>query len=185
MLDRTAFVSSREALRDVHGARLASLVGAELTGTWVAWDASDETWLADEAVILGFADVQLEIVWWKFGEVAISWNQVDVNARPRWLSDWQPPFDLRWRQQARPELAAVVGHRLTRVALVEYRFETTVLASKDRPKDVGEVAAEWILNGLEFQFGDLYLSVHNGLDENALSSDPVEKQPGALRRVFL
>jgi hypothetical protein len=185
MLDRRSFVREPADLRAAHGARLTDLVGTRLDATWVAWDASDDSWFADEAVILRFGDTRLEILWWKFDEVAISWNQIDLTQRPCWIMEWQEPFDLTWRRNALHEMRAVVGRSLTRVALFEQLFETTVIRAPERPDLIGSVNANWILNGLEFQFGDCYLSVYNALDENGISDQPVERQAGRLRRIEL
>lgn len=38
-----------------HGARLRKLVGRRLTGSWVVWDAGDDSWFADCPVVLDFA----------------------------------------------------------------------------------------------------------------------------------
>lgn len=171
MLDRSSFLDRPQEVVRVHGPRLASLVGSKLDETWVAWDTSSDTWLADEAVILVFGEVRLEIVWYKFDQVAISWNRIDVGARPAWLAEWPRELELVWRRDALPALRAVLGRTLTGVSIVE---QQSVF-----------VKPVCLLNGLEFRFGQQCLSIHNALDENGVDDRPAAEGPQPCGRIEL
>lgn len=172
MLDRRLFVRNVEGLLKVHRCGLRGLCGKTLNATWLAWDEDTGTWLKDEAVIFSVGSDNLEIVFWKLDEVALTWNAIDVTTRPAWVTDWDRDRSLTWRRDALPALTNVVGKTITGVSVIEYRFQTVVLEDRKHIENAGTYHEAWLLHGLEFHLGEHRLQVFNNLDENGITDDP-------------
>ena len=80
MLNEDLFICDAGNFLSSHGERLHSLRGKELEASWVAWDTIEDNWFQDEAVILLIGGEQLEIVWCKVGEIALTWNSIELDA---------------------------------------------------------------------------------------------------------
>ena len=154
----------RSGVRDVqaaHGGRLRGLVGRRLTAFWVVWDLKDDEWFADCPVLLDFDGEQVGVNHWKFDEVSVTWNAVDLSRPVVW-----PEFELRWRDDALPEPAALVGQTLRHVELVEWLGP----GGEGGGVDLGFVFAD-----------GRRVTVGNALDENGLDFE----QPGPRTRVHV
>ncbi|MER7169801.1 hypothetical protein [Streptomyces mesophilus] len=138
-----------------HGTRLAALTGRTLTRAWLLWDVEDDEWFADAPVLLDFEGEQLEIQHLKFDDLSLTWNAVTVGGPFVWAE-----FDLRWRDDAVPELTALRGRRLEEIELLEWRGRDAAL---------GMVA-------VGFVFAHGRVTVHNALDENGLDFGPPESE---------
>lgn len=147
------WLHARRDVEAAHGARLAALAGRTLTHVWLVWDLDEDEWFADCPVLLDFAGEQVEVNHQKFDDLSITWNSVSPARPVTWPTS--DDFRLAWRAEPLPGLAALPGHRLREVALLEWWDEKGDLAN-------GSLA-------LGFAFADTDLVVHNGLDENALT----------------
>ena len=58
---KTRFLDSVESVVKVHGERLSNLAGRELTAGKVVWDVDDDSWFADEPVVLILATSNLKL----------------------------------------------------------------------------------------------------------------------------
>ena len=120
------FLDSFDAVLSVHGEQLRSLPGRRLTDVRIVWDQEDDSWFADEPVVMVFDDVQLEIVFWKLNELSISWNAIDLEAKPNWFGSFGD-MDLQWRQCQ--DSVELVGKRLTELSLIEHANKTGLVLS--------------------------------------------------------
>lgn len=158
---------SANALAAAHRARFARLIGRRLDGAWLMWDLDAGRWHAHGPVILGFADINVEICHRKFDECAITWGQIDMSASPGW-----PGLTLDWRADAHPVLRRVRGLRLRQVNIIE-RF----------------TAVEWrprVLHAVELLFEGARLAIHNAMDENGLTdNEEIDLPLGFWRRVWI
>ncbi|MFG2873932.1 hypothetical protein ACGFYU_02805 [Streptomyces sp. NPDC048337] len=146
-----SFLIGIDAIRQVHGTRLATLAGRRLTGFALVRFAEDGDWFADCPVVLDFDGIQVEVCHWKFDELSISWDTIDTAATIRgWESS---EFTPRW-SHSDEGLEPFVGHELREVTLLEWRPAERDLAA-------GTVA-------VEFVFASGRLRIVNGLDENAI-----------------
>ncbi|MGW6444548.1 hypothetical protein [Lentzea sp. NPDC055074] len=102
-----------------HGDRLRALVGRRLTNAWLVWDAEDDEWFADCPVALDFDGAQVEINHQKFDDLSLTWNTV----RSDRAVFWSDAFDLSWRNDAIPALAALHGQTLQTADLLEWTGE--------------------------------------------------------------
>jgi hypothetical protein len=148
---RPHWMSDPRAVREAHGARLRALADRALTRLWVVWYLQDDEWFPDCPVLLDFDGEQVEINHWKLDELSLTWNSID----PRRPVEW-PDFTLRWRHDAIPEAAPLLGHPLQNVELLEW-------AGHDAARGTVDVS---------FVFPEGRITVYNALDENGLSFTP-------------
>ncbi|MFG3157780.1 hypothetical protein ACGF7W_37750 [Streptomyces sp. NPDC048219] len=131
-----------------HAHRLRALAGRTLTRAWMLWDRQDDAWFRDGPVVFDFDGEQAEINHRRFDEVSLTWNTIDPRLPARW-----PGFDLRWRAEPLPELAALQGLPLQGVELLEGTGDNSAQATVD----------------VSFVFHTSRVTVFNALDENGLS----------------
>ena len=142
------WLSGASTIAAAHGPRLQSLTGHVLLHVWLLWDLDDE-WFADGPVLLDFGHEQAEVNHQKFDDLSLTWNTVSPATHPAWTSGG---FRLAWRDDAHAGSAALHGHRLDAVELLEYAG--------------GDFADG--MTAVSFVFGENRLTVSNGLDENSL-----------------
>lgn len=159
--------------------RLRTLVGDEVSSTWVVWQLQHDSWFADMPVVLKFrSGVQLEIAWQKFDELSVSWNTIDTDRPP---AAW-PWFDsFRWRPDGLPELVAAVGRRIKGIAVTSFESETTDVTDP-RITNTKDVHSAWLTSGIWFDLGATGLHIYNSLDENAVAdAAPFMDQQHSIR----
>jgi hypothetical protein len=156
-------ISSVRQLRELHGKRLHALVGERIQRVWLTWDRNDDSWLADNPVVLQIGDQQLELCWWKFDELFLTWNEIDLAAPLNWYGD--SAFDLTWCADGHPAQRLAPLRVVREVHMTEFAFRISGV-SPDRP-----VSTEtWLFNGIQFVLDDGVLEVHNAMDENGIST---------------
>lgn len=161
---RPDFRSSAEQI-ERHSAELRMLIGRRLIEVWTVW-IDDDDWFADLPVVMRFDDgTQLEVCWAKFDDLSITWNTIDVGSTPQAWVDWV----LEWRRDAHPELSSVLAGTVTDVRATRFLFTTVNV------NDPTDERAGWLTTGLWLQTDRGDLQVFNALDENGLSSDPLER----------
>lgn len=164
------YLNSVQAVLETHSSALSSLLGKSLTDSWVVWEQNEDEWFNDAPVVLNFEGVHLELNFFKLDELSITFDTLDLHQKPDWYG--LTNFDLIWRKDVLKELVDVKGFYLERMTVTEYLFETEVMENRTYPELVGQKNAAWLLSGLSFWFGDSkFVTVHNGLDENAVSAE--------------
>jgi len=162
MLDPDRYDTTVHDLVERHGARLRALVGSRLQTSWVAWEvAADDEWFQDEAVVLGFTEAQLEITCSHFDRLALTWGEIDTTQPPAHAGMWKGSFELEWRPDSLPELAALRGATLESIRVIECGPVASV---------AGLTGKEWLLSGLEFTFSTGAVHVFNALDQVAVET---------------
>jgi len=146
-----------EALILCHGEALRALIGRRLSSSWVAWDVGKDARFVEAPVILDFEGWRLELDCYGVSTLSVTWNTLDVDVRPRFRSVDEPA--LGWRRDSISDAASVVGKTVTHVSLLQRLF--------------GWESQSWVLVGVEFTFDEGFLSVHNGLDHNAMGTVPL------------
>lgn len=143
--------------KDAEGENLLALVGTTLKSAWGVWSLQFDEWWSGEPVILIFENKTLWINWLKFNELRYKWDDFDPASDPLSHSEYSPKV---WRRTPTPELSQTEGLVVSDVWL------------SDAIVDFGR--AVWVFNGLLFELDrdDSWLLVYNGLDENAVSSQP-------------
>lgn len=143
------WLCGRSDIAAAHAPRLQSLTGHTLRHVWLLWDVEDDEWFADAPVLLDFGHEQAEISHQKFADLSVTWNTVSPARQPAWTCGL---FQLAWRDDARADAAALHGHRLDAVELLEY---------------AGGDAAHG-MTAVSFVFPEGRLTISNALDENML-----------------
>jgi hypothetical protein len=156
---KATFLSDVESVIAAHGDYLRKLLGTRLTESWIVWDRDEESWFADEPVVLGFEGRNLEIVFWQLDELSLTWNAIDLQQPPNWFGCYDG-LNLEWRRNAHPVLGTALGRTVDTISLVEMLNETGIMPGR-----------EWLLHALQFHFGNSTMTIYNSLDENGLSND--------------
>jgi hypothetical protein len=158
-----SFLVGIDAVRAVHGSRLAGLAGRRLSGFAVVRFGEDGEWFADCPVVLDFDGIQVEVCHWKLDELSIGWDTIDTRAA---ITGWeQADFTPVW-SHADERLRPFAGRELREAALLEWRPSGRDLAA-------GNVA-------VEFDFGSAgCFRIANGLDENLVETGAA--QPDYVR----
>lgn len=148
---------------------LLSLRGKTIVDSWLVWDLQHDKWFTDLPVVFLLDDQRrLEVSWMKFDELSLTWDTIDLDARPTGWVDWP----LAWRSQGHDALRAVTGHRINSVSFTEHLFTTQQVTP---PPPMGaEWSSVWLVGGLlmSTDAGDLH--IFNALDENGLSHGPFQ-----------
>lgn len=145
------FLVGVDTIRQVHGSRLATLVGRRLTRFALVRFVEDGDWFAECPVVLDFDGAQVEVCHWKFDEFSIGWDTIDTAAA---ITGWEcVELTPRWTQSDE-RLESFVGQELCEVTLLEWR-------PADRDLAAGTVA-------VEFVFTRGCVRIVNGLDENRI-----------------
>lgn len=152
-----------------HEGTLSKRLGQPVLNTWTLWDTANDEHLTDAPVIIAFGSAdQIEICCWKFDELSVTYNAIDVDCSVEWPGPGARHFE--WRHNALEPLAAVVGSTLRSVDVIEIEL---VL-----------VSSAWCLGGLEFGFDGPTLAVFNGLDDTQVAA-ALEPGPGWRKRAWL
>lgn len=165
-------LNSSEVLLQAHGERLKGLLGKTIVKAWSVWDTEQDEWFVDEAVVLEVEGLKLELAFMYLDSIVLSWNQIDLSPGPKRISDWDDSFTLCWSSNAHSNLKQVVGKTIRRISVIEYFYGLTVVEDRQRPENVGQKLAKWILHGLEFDFDDACLLIYNDLDKTGISLEP-------------
>lgn len=142
--------TAREVL-DVHGKRLSDLIGRELRHTWLLWDRDLDEWYREGPVVFDFADVRLTVCHRRSGECSLSWDDLDPTEP---VDAGDESLRLSWRSDPVAPLPELVDRALAVLDVVED----------------GDAAGRWVIEALEFGFGDPRLRLSNDDGHNALST---------------
>jgi broad specificity phosphatase PhoE len=154
--------TAREII-DVHGSRLAGLIGQPLGKTWLLWDRDLDEWYSEGPVVFEFAEVRLTVCHRRSGECSLSWDDLDP-AEPVDAGD--ESLRLSWRPDPTPALSKAAGHQLRTLDLIEE----------------GDAAGRWMINAIELGLGNPRLRLSNSDGHNTLSEGGVPAA-GTHRRV--
>ncbi len=142
--------SAREIL-DVHGSKLSRLVGQSLKHTWLLWDEDLDQWYAEGPVIFEFGRTRLTVCHRRTGECSLSWDDLDPSEP---VDAGDESIRLLWRQDPMPSLGVAAGHPLRVLDLIED----------------GDPDGRWMIEAVEFGFGNPHLRLTNIDGRNTLSS---------------
>ena len=164
------FNSSTKEIVTKVGEELKKLIGKKITETWVVWETKNNKWFKDCPVVINIEGIQVEICTSKVEELSITFNTIDMSNELNWYDI--DDFKLEWREGAFSELLLGKDKKINSVEIIEYKFQSEVVFSKDKPKSQGDKNSAWVLNGIGFELDNGYFSVYNGLDENEISIEP-------------
>ena len=166
------YLNSAQLVIESHQAAIKGLLGKSLTESWVVWELNENGWFNDAPIVLNFEGTRLELNYFGMSELSITFNTLSLSEKLNWYG--LTNLDLVWREDSLKELVAVKGLHLKKVEVAEFLFETEVVQNRNTPELVGQKDADWLLSGLSFWFDEQHVSIHNGLDENAISFERPE-----------
>ena len=170
---KSRFLDSVDEVLSAHGDGLRSLCGQRLSDARIVWDVDNQTWFADEPVVLTFDDAALEIVFGKTNELSLTWDSIDFSQPPNWFGCYAD-MNLEWRACKNSAVTAVIGRRLVDITLVENYHTEEVIADRQNSTNVGKRHSAWLLHAICFHFDSAILTVFNALDENGLSNESLD-----------
>ena len=159
------FINDSEKLVEKKSMILKSILGKKFVSSFVVWDLGENVWFWDGAVVLLFGDVQLELCCNQMEELSITINTIDLSQPP--LIAWDPDGNYEWRKNSINELNLVKGETLENVYVVDTEF-----CSWPEGENYGSpnMNCTWMLNAIDFCFGNGYFKFFNALDENGLTN---------------
>jgi hypothetical protein len=128
-------------------------VGKTIERTFVGWYESNDSWYEDLPIILIIGGEQIEICWQKFDSLSITKNQINVDNCISY--DEKIPY----RENALSALSGAIGKRILSVKL---GMSFMTLEEKVIP----------MINSVDFELENGFLSIFNALDENGVSNVP-------------
>ena len=127
--------------------------GKSIEKTFVGWYKPDNSWYEDLPIILIIDGEQIEICWQQFDSLSITKNQIDVNNCISY--DERIPY----RENALSALNKSIGKKVLSVKL---GMSSMTLEDKVIP----------MINSVDFELENGYLTIFNALDENGVSNVP-------------
>jgi len=144
----------------LHKDFLSSLIGQSISRYWLMWDLKNDDWNTDGPVILEIGGTQVELCVFQTDQLSLTRDSIDLVAPLDWYGAAEE-FPLRWQNSPFPELYSALHCPIHHIHLLTHK--PLPFSSSPSP-----------IYGLEFTLEDAngslsYFSLHNGLDENALS----------------
>ena len=128
-------------------------VGKSIEKTLVGWYEPDDSWYEDLPIILIIDGEQIEICWQQFDSLSITKNQIDVNDCVSY--DEKIPY----RENMLITLNQAIGKKIVDVKL---GMSSMTLEGKTIP----------MINSVDFELENGFLTIYNALDENGVSNVP-------------
>ena len=128
-------------------------VGKTIESTYVGWYVPDDEWYEDFPIIIKIDGVQFEVCWQKFDSLSITKNQIDID---NCISGDEL---IPYKKDALSALQRATGKRIKSVKL---GMSSMTLEDKVIP----------MINSLDFELENGYLTIFNALDENGVSNVP-------------
>ena len=92
---------------------LEKINGMKIQEVYALWDNIENSWFLDAPMLIQFEAGILSIKVKSEKDVAIGWNDIDLNSKPVWLSEDEIPGwkeDLEWKRYSKVEDA--IGRRI-------------------------------------------------------------------------
>lgn len=128
-------------------------IGKSIGKTFVGWYEPDDSWYEDLPIILFIGGDRIEICWQKFDSLSITKNQIDITDCISYEEK------IPYKENAHPALNEVIGKKILNVKL---GMSSMTLEKKVMP----------MINSLDFELENGFLTIFNELDENGLSNVP-------------
>ena len=148
------YIDTTSDLIEVVKTIICPFIGQELKESWIGWMDEDDCWWEDMPIILQIGNERLEICWNQFQDVSITKNQIPVDGSAHFTME-----DASIKKNAHKVLNKFMGKTITAIEV----GETTM--------SMGDSGLVWIPNSINFIFGEDFLSIYNGLDENQVSDE--------------
>lgn len=147
------WVEDREKAEALVHAFASQWIGKTIDASYVGWYTPDDEWYEDFPIILEIGGSQFEICWQKFDSLSITKNQINLE---KCVSYGEI---IPYKKDALPPLREAIGKRIksVRLGMSPMTFEDKVLP---------------MINSVDFELENGFLTVYNGLDENGISNVP-------------
>ena len=156
------FHTSVSEFIDEHETQLKHLIGKQISRYWLMWDLKDDRWFSDGPVILEIDKERYEFCAYQMSQFSMTRNSFELSEPLDWY-DSGDELPLIWKENSLPKMNQHLGKHITSINILSYQNKSP------------------LLTGIEFLFhsgrdsnkNDVFC-IYNGLDENALSSSPID-----------
>ena len=145
------YINNTSQLIEAVKSLICPYIGKTLKATWIGWMNDYDCWWEEMPIILQIGEDQVEICWTKFEDVAVTKNQIPLDGA------MQLTEGASIKKDVHEILNKFIGKRVTGVEVGESTMS------------VGNSGDIWIPNSINFIFGEAFLMIYNGLDENGIS----------------
>ena len=157
--------TSSKSLIEKESPRFTKIIGKEIQNIWIVWELNDDKWYSDCPVVIEVNNQLLLINNYQECSIDIGWNTLSIDNKV-YNFDYGYNSSLQWTNQYE-KVNKFVGGRIEEIYCEEYLLEQTVMMSKSNHNSVGEKIQKWLFSGIGIMTDRGYLSIFNGLDENA------------------
>lgn len=150
------FFEDKNKFTKKHRNKLRSLIGLNIDEVWTVHDASNGLFWAESPVIIGVEGNQLEFCSFKDNEIAVTWDEIDLEEKLDWYGIQD--LNLEWRKNAIENINDIIAQAIREIEIIEVMFD-----SKENN------SFSTFLQGLGFAIEKGYLSIFNAFDETGFS----------------
>lgn len=151
------FYEDKNKFIEEHRNKLRSLIGLNIDEVWTVHDASDGLFWGDSPVIIGVKGKQLEFCSFKDNEIAVTWDEIDLEEKLDWYGNRD--LNLEWRKNAIENINDIIGQAIKKIEVIEMMFDS----KENHP------FSTLLLHGLGFVIEKGYLSIFNAFNEIGFS----------------
>lgn len=146
------FYDNEQRFIEANKETLNSICGETLNQIFWVWDEVNNEWFTDCPVILKLNSMQISICNFKFDEIALGCNDINMSEALDWYGC---DFDLEWREYEFSGKERLLFH-----SIKDYKIIYDKMTIDNRNLD--------ILAGVGFYINNCCLAITNGLDCNKI-----------------
>jgi hypothetical protein len=136
------------------------ICGSVIKSTWTLWDGDE--WFEDAPIVIFAGEKQLEFCANKIGAFSISVNTIDIREPVSWCEEPNGFGSLRWKKDAHPLLAKLLGKNIIETGAIEYCLDENIQELFNQ---------DWVLSGVYLSCESAYVEIFNALDTNGITND--------------
>ncbi|AGC77866.1 hypothetical protein LX97_01958 [Nonlabens dokdonensis] len=170
------FYNSAESFRIEFDKILFELIGKSIDRFWIMWNTKENEWLTDGPIVLEIEGKRFEFTAYKLDEFSLTINSFELTDKLDWYG-LEKEMPLVWKKDGKSELTKNLNKPIIGINILTYNFLSQSVETGEK-YETGD-----ILTGIEFVLekesesdNDNFFSIHNGLDQNALSTTEIQYQ---------
>ena len=144
------YINATPELIEVIKSIICPCIGKELKANWIGWMNEYDCWWEEMPIILQIGNDRIEICWYQFKDVSLTKNQIPIDGSAHLTTE------ASIKKNAHETLNRFIGKTMTGIEVGEATMS------------FGNSGDIWIPNSINFIFGEAFLAIHNGLDENGV-----------------
>ena len=168
------FHTNAESFKKEFDKILSELIGKKIERFWIMWETKENAWLADGPVILEIAGKRFEFTVYQLDEFSLTINSFELTDKLDWYG-MGSELPLIWKENGKSELIKNLDKPIVGINILTYNFVSKFVESgkKCETRDM-LTGIEFILEKKSESDNDNFFSIHNGLDQNAMSTTEIQ-----------